>query len=237
MNNIIFLLLLVLSFNLQAKGFKRYEFPPLENEQENDIPDYQNNHNSNDNYKRNKSSYFQQPRYTFPELERTQKKTGNYSTYNYPADAQQPLSEHPSSKQQYMKLPATKTQGSNNQRRYEQDNYQSNKYQQNKYNNYSNGKNNYYSQSYPTARTNQYSRQGGYYSSGNKPINNYSNRSNSFAYPMENPFMNNGVFGNNNSWNPFSNSFSTMPNFNNGMFGNNPSQGYPNIRTPGFFSR
>ena len=229
MNNIIFLLLLVLSFNLQAKGFKRYEFPPLENEQENDTPKYQNNHKSNDNYRGNKSSYFQQPRYTFPELEKTHKNTGHYSTYNYPADKQQPLLKHPASKQNYMKLPSSKTQGNNNQRSYEQDNYKRDNYKQDNYDNYS--------QSYPGARTNQYSRPGQYYSYGNNPVNNYSNRSNSFGSPMENPFMNNGFFGNKNSWSPFSNSFSTMPNFNNGMFGNNPSQGSPSIRTPGFFSR
>lgn len=223
---IIFILLSILNLNIQAGNYKKYEFPPLENTNE---IDYSNGNASN--RVRNKSSYFQQPRYIYPKLEADYKNKDSSSNYNYPVEEQQ----QESNKQ--FKLPATKT-GKNNEynSRMKYQNLEQYRHNKNNDNNNSNQYNYYpnnsYSQSYPYNRYYQ----SPYSMRTNNPMDGFSNFYNSSPYDMSNPFSNNGYFGN-SGWNPLLNGSSMRPNFNNRLMGTNPMQNYPNIRTPGYFSR
>jgi hypothetical protein len=249
MNIIFLILLLVLSLNIQAENYKRYEFPPLENTEEMDYSNGTNNaltanksgtanYNATTHYNENikgsnnsnNSSYFQQPRYIYPKSDLSRKKTDKYSTYNYPVEKTK-LKQN----RQY-KFPTKKTMDNNLYQNIDQPSYKKT-YKNKNYNSYpnrnSNYSNNYYSQSYPNR---QYYQPTPYSNYANKFNNGFGNLNNSSPSSMNNPFSNNGFFGN-NGWNPMSNGSSMWPNFNNGMMGNNPTQNYPNIRTPGFFSR
>jgi len=226
MKIIFLILLLVLSINIQAENYKRYEFPPLENKQEMKYPNTnQKSQNSMYNGKK-QSTYFQQPKYIFPKLDSSRKNTDKYSTYNYPAEEQQqqPTREYNQSTQRNMN---SNSYRNTELKPYKNKSYKDYSYRRNRY------PDNYYSQSYPNSR---YSRPNSYDSYGSNPMNGFSDLYNSYPYSMDNPFSNNGFFDN-NGWSPMSNGSSMWPNFNNGMMGVNPSQNYPNIRTPGYFSR
>ncbi|MFK5986338.1 MAG: hypothetical protein QM479_13075 [Pseudomonadota bacterium] len=231
----VFILLMLIFVNIPAADFKRYKFPPLEN------TNTLNNKTSASNYRnvqeQTPSSYYRQPKYIFPELEKNKNQSYGYSDrsdkYRYPSEEQQYSKKH------YNEELRSNTY----QDRYRYDSkssYQPNYYRNNSYKNYSNYKNkqNSYEQFNPVSQ----------YTTMN-PWTTYSSPYNSSPYQRVTPFLNNNYFQNNinnTGWNPFSNSLSNGPNFNNGSMNNpnqnnpnqnNPNQNYPNIRTPGFFSR
>ncbi len=105
------------------------------------------------------------------------------------------------------------------------------------YDDYSYRQNKDYYQSFPMSRFNPYSKPWQYSTYAYNPGAGYNSFYNNYPYRMRNPFLYNDFLGNNNYWSPFSSSYSTWPNYNNGRSGNNPLRSYPNIRTPGFFSR
>ncbi len=208
----IILSLVLLSLNVQANGYSRYQFPPLEEVNSTNKNEYTPSQTNG------VDSYYQQPqaRYTFPALEKQQQSSPySRSRYYYPAVE---------SKQKYKR----------------QDNYDTKTYQN------TSQRNAYSGNSYGYGGNKGYQNTNGIFNSigqnnGFNPWNAYSSPYNNLPYPMtnsfnSNPFSNNSFFPSNNSWNPFSNSLSNGPNFNNGMM-SSPMQSYPNIRTPGFFSR
>jgi hypothetical protein len=257
----------ITSVQAMANGYPRYVFPPLENNDgtwienkayypKNNRQHYQQAYTPKQN---SSHSFFRQPKYVFPEQERSQQ-TQTGSKYTFPIEESKKGNRN-SYSNQTISAENYQSKGDNTFSRSEQDfrdnkNYSS--YDDTWYGNKSSGINHYRSNNYrndswadnfdmfdglpsPVASSFPTSP---FFSDNSFMSPNYGNSGygsgykdygyNNSAYRSRG-YENNG-FGNNN-WNPFSSSQSRWPSSSNRSYDSNSSYTNPGIRIPGFFSR